>query len=599
MCFEGTLISGHRPLGVISGSCYSFQLRRETCKTSEFQLNRDLAVGEDEKGGPSIMQIVPNHLFYSAYVWIRPNDMNVTHYMVLVLQTTDDLFTMTWNDTEFSRSGGQTEYVTNSKYTVTFEKEITSVWDYGVLQADVPFGCYFLGLGHGNGSFMHPAGFVFSYEKQPECVKQDQSPADGIDNDCDGSVDEEFVNDIGKGNVDISIRLIVSRRYDHSYGLSPDDDGDGLKDEDTYNVTTTECKEENKWGKDCQYTCSEYCKEDCMKENGACVNCAAGRQEPRYFCNKDCDAFTFGLNCSGDCRWKCNQKDCYERVTGACAPSEREVSEPPDTTVATYPPRQREPKEEGSSLLSNLLFILIVIAAATTAYIAIVKSQEKPVVVIEERKPSTHVVQERIIVWDEEAIRMKRRRSGSNVDEPDEYNRDYMMKHSSGRFWKYIPLLGSWPGKQEQQAPAPTPVVETPQTLTSMMGSAMGQLAADPTAMALTSLVESAVSPLVQAAEPAAQTLTSLVEAAVGEAQEGGIPTVAAADAPAKTQGKSAASASDKASTLSKEQGKLSSKPSTKAPDEPEIIAEESARASTDKSAPDVNDFTKVEIDES
>uniref|UniRef100_A0A2C9L256 Uncharacterized protein n=1 Tax=Biomphalaria glabrata TaxID=6526 RepID=A0A2C9L256_BIOGL len=75
------------------------------------------------------------------------------------------------------------------------------------------------------------------------CSPSDDFNGDTRDNDCDGIYDEEIKN-----------------------GL--DDDGDGLIDEDTYNVSG--CSMFGRWGRQCLYGCSDYCREDCDKDYGVC-----------------------------------------------------------------------------------------------------------------------------------------------------------------------------------------------------------------------------------------------------------------------------------------------------------------------------------------
>ncbi|KAK6959205.1 multiple epidermal growth factor-like domains protein 10, partial [Biomphalaria glabrata] len=72
-----------------------------------------------------------------------------------------------------------------------------------------------------------------------------------------------------------------------------------------------------KWGADCKYSCAN-CESDCDKYNGSCTRCKPGFKNQRAGCLQECDRFKFGVNCSQDCKTKCNQDDCGDRRTGEC-----------------------------------------------------------------------------------------------------------------------------------------------------------------------------------------------------------------------------------------------------------------------------------------
>ncbi|KAK0062010.1 hypothetical protein Bpfe_008503 [Biomphalaria pfeifferi] len=165
--------------------------------------------GSGDKGGPSIMTLVPNELFYNLYAWVNPPAVDVVNFISLVLPVNTNVDNVRWNNGSipYVNMTVNEVWVHSRYFLVTVE-----MWpDSGeaVLEAPFNFGCYFSGLGYG--SFFQAAGFIYNDEKF-ECYVSVNDPDDGRDNDCDGLVDEEYVNLL-------------------------DDDGDGLIDEDTYQIS--------------------------------------------------------------------------------------------------------------------------------------------------------------------------------------------------------------------------------------------------------------------------------------------------------------------------------------------------------------------------
>ncbi|KAH9495590.1 hypothetical protein Btru_014706 [Bulinus truncatus] len=96
------------------------------------------------------------------------------------------------------------------------------------------------------------------------------------------------------------------------------------------NCTTTEWKPGNcyvdscprdcptlTWGVDCNNTC-DNCETDCDKFNGSCSKCKPGYKNPKGGCHEECDRFSFGKYCKGNCKSKCDQDDCVDRKSGEC-----------------------------------------------------------------------------------------------------------------------------------------------------------------------------------------------------------------------------------------------------------------------------------------
>ncbi|XP_055872637.1 uncharacterized protein LOC106079764 isoform X2 [Biomphalaria glabrata] len=118
-------------------------------------------------------------------------------------------------------------------------------------------------------------------------------PGDLVDNDCDGTVDEEILN-------------------------NQDDDKDTKIDEDLAMSESTDQQEcpPMTFGPNCSISCAN-CK-NCDKETGTCSQCSSGFQLEQNHCDKECPDMTFGENCSGNCYSKCGE-DCLDRIYGSCS----------------------------------------------------------------------------------------------------------------------------------------------------------------------------------------------------------------------------------------------------------------------------------------
>ncbi|KAK0062009.1 Hemicentin-1 [Biomphalaria pfeifferi] len=257
-------------------------------------------------GGPSISMIVPNELFFNVYACLNHPASNIVSYISLVIPVRFSVENVRWN-------GGSIPYVNISKYDgvvkfgyIIVILELGSTRGEAFLEASFNFGCYFSGFS--KGSFLQAAGFLYQDEKY-DCSPSDQSEEDGLDNDCDGIVDEEYRN-----------------------GL--DDDGDGLIDEDTYN--DSDCDKAGKWGKGCIIACADFCLDNCDTNTGACTSCLNGRTNLNNFCLDECPKFTYGLDCMGNCVEKCNGRDCVERSRGQCLSLDNMSSPVPVMTSKLY-----------------------------------------------------------------------------------------------------------------------------------------------------------------------------------------------------------------------------------------------------------------------
>ncbi|CAL1547032.1 unnamed protein product [Lymnaea stagnalis] len=148
------------------------------------------------------------------------------------------------------------------------------------------FGCYIYGHGPLFG-YMHPAGFQAC---DTVTDKPKMTVGDGIDNDCDGHIDEEYENRM-------------------------DDDSDGLIDEDNRKFRKR-CPKPYTWGPHCERSCIN-CAEDCIEDNGACSHCKDGFKNSFGGCDNACEEYEYGKDCLGSCIDKCG-RDCINRSTGEC-----------------------------------------------------------------------------------------------------------------------------------------------------------------------------------------------------------------------------------------------------------------------------------------
>ena len=163
-------------------------------------------IGSDWITGNPSMSIVPavRH-FLSSYHFIFPFDGSHTYdnYITIIINSTETngvlldgnaLISPTWS------------VVLGTGYSSTAIVNLTA-GEYHISHAsNISFGAMVHGFAIGK-SFSYPAGLALPTLSYRNCTPSSGAPGDGLDNDCDGCVDEELTN-----------------------GL--DEDGDGVTDED-------------------------------------------------------------------------------------------------------------------------------------------------------------------------------------------------------------------------------------------------------------------------------------------------------------------------------------------------------------------------------
>ncbi|XP_059164838.1 uncharacterized protein LOC131947624 [Physella acuta] len=153
-----------------------------------------------EKGDPSLTIIIPMNLFYDIYVWSAPKTdvVKPLGYVIVQVKKTDRDFLLFDNQpmppgTKWVDVIGNDEYTYGDTSIMEGLHNVTgSRFFY--------FGCYIYGLSDYY-SYMNPAGFISSEINMP-CTpnRADMQNGDLIDNDCDGSIDEELADGIDNDN---------------------------------------------------------------------------------------------------------------------------------------------------------------------------------------------------------------------------------------------------------------------------------------------------------------------------------------------------------------------------------------------------------------
>ncbi|KAH9495594.1 hypothetical protein Btru_014739 [Bulinus truncatus] len=169
------------------------------CQVVYFQNSSCILKGRpNNEADPSLLLVTPVELFYFIYVCIVPT-AQMNHYL--------SLMTPAGKGVLFKTQPGQTGIVTSEvKKPIKLPKSARwGSWELNTLVAQrgsciviysraIRFGCFLHGETKGS-SYMHNAGFVSSNIQN--CVISTATANDLFDNDCDGLVDEEFLDQNG------------------------------------------------------------------------------------------------------------------------------------------------------------------------------------------------------------------------------------------------------------------------------------------------------------------------------------------------------------------------------------------------------------------
>ncbi|KAK6959404.1 hypothetical protein BgiMline_036895 [Biomphalaria glabrata] len=260
-----------------------FYVHRSVCRSQEGEIN------EEDQGGPSLGLLLPMELFYDHFIWSTPfteGNANFSNYATYVADANNIPYMRLdhnlLNITNWENVIGQPEYRVGS---LQVSKGLHTTF----VITTSKFVCYVYGFAD-HVSYMLAPNFISSPINLP-CTRSVtfMMPGDLRDNDCDFFVDEEAFDNI-------------------------DNDADGSIDEDL-GLPNREC-ELGYWGQFCRNECSN-CEMGCDRLTGACLQCKPGFKNPETGCQLGCGEYEYGRNCIGDCKLKCNS-DCVERRHGTC-----------------------------------------------------------------------------------------------------------------------------------------------------------------------------------------------------------------------------------------------------------------------------------------
>uniref|UniRef100_A0A2C9LVR2 IgGFc-binding protein N-terminal domain-containing protein n=1 Tax=Biomphalaria glabrata TaxID=6526 RepID=A0A2C9LVR2_BIOGL len=225
--FCGSTVIGEKPIGIVTGNCRS---RNDgmVCQSEEREeenyilkdyisyINASHGVlvlyvqsAKTKVGGPSFLQIIPMELFYFKYMIMTPQyNASTLDYIVLVVKAKwVDSILMENHNPNISLPDFQL-----GRKTIIFSVRGKDTWKVYIGQIDKNsifvvlstrgnFGCYQYGVGYST-SYMHSSGFISSpINNDIQSCAQTRvrmAAVDLIDNDCDGQIDEEVANGVGR-----------------------------------------------------------------------------------------------------------------------------------------------------------------------------------------------------------------------------------------------------------------------------------------------------------------------------------------------------------------------------------------------------------------
>ncbi|XP_059142304.1 uncharacterized protein LOC131929932 [Physella acuta] len=313
--------------------------------------------GDDEHAGevgdPATCLIIPNALFYDMYVFSTPDTTRTksTHYMTLVIEEPyldilrfDDQPIQLDENIPWKYVFGMMAWKVGSVKVTSGTHSLQGIRLFY-------FGCYLYGYNQGYG-YMHPAGFMASSIDVDTCevTNADMVRGDIIDNDCDGRVDEEYLDgwdndhdgyideDLAKPNrvnggwqawrawtCTQNCKSTDMERVRRCVNPRPVNFGSNClgKENETKSSNCwvrkrcpTTCPKMS-YGAECAHTCSN-CVNDCNKFNGSCLKrCIPGYQDLEEGCTTPCSSGWYGDQCKLSCEEKCGG-ECADPVEGDC-----------------------------------------------------------------------------------------------------------------------------------------------------------------------------------------------------------------------------------------------------------------------------------------
>ncbi|XP_035825629.1 uncharacterized protein LOC101854795 [Aplysia californica] len=305
---------------------------------------------------------VPPQSFYNYHVFRRHKDNDFIQAYVLILRDETHATVIEWNNVVLADRTCDYFRLSHSPYVALRCAPYLLKSHYGLFESfyhsHIRFAVYFYSVDVYNSKVSIGARTV-ELENTP-CVNSEPFIDDLVDNDCDGSIDEEIHNgldDDGDGVIDEDTTSVLHDPGDTnctvwaSWACTVDCEAVGvwhrtrnctstrsllLKPFDmerqvtkTCNMTKVLCHEvaekdkkkqkgpcpRGRWSKDCGKLCPAHCKDNkCRVLSGACMSCVPGYRG--FKCNKACPAGRYGFQCQRKCPDECT-REC-NHVTGFC-----------------------------------------------------------------------------------------------------------------------------------------------------------------------------------------------------------------------------------------------------------------------------------------
>ncbi|KAK6959224.1 hypothetical protein BgiMline_036706 [Biomphalaria glabrata] len=155
---------------------------------------------EPELGDPSLSIIVPLALGYHTYSWRFEPDLSTEYYVTIIVRIQHMISILLDNTKIADKNEWIIVRANNVTWTVTHLKFIERhITQHSLTSPSSTFGCYLYGFTLGTGH-MEPLGFIVSPLNLPcqvDASNETEVPVDDLlDNDCDGFVDEEFLDGV-------------------------------------------------------------------------------------------------------------------------------------------------------------------------------------------------------------------------------------------------------------------------------------------------------------------------------------------------------------------------------------------------------------------